>query len=496
MVPAMRRGLALVILFALLTPSAAPPAARAQDAETGDGAAVEDPVREARRLRDEAKPFFNTAGDTDLSQDERKAARKEAYTRLKKARALLDEWLEAHPEDAEKLDDLYCDIATTTYWIKKEAGIGELEGVKPKYDPPPAPAPTTEPAAGPAGGTPPKEPEQPKEPAPPGPGDVLAEIRDYEKRFPGDVPGLHERYSGFLQRFPDPASEEYAAAAAKVEEFGQRLKDVYRLARDDDPDALQNVDDGQTEALIGQLSPDLSDPSEPVRVRAAKFLGGLGSGSAAPVLLVALKKESDRAGEFHDAACEALSKIGGRRVTRMLLREKSKSPMGPTVVKVLIGTVSRGGVNARIAGEALAEYVRDMPEAEQFDAVAALFAAGKDGALGLSMAVDMAPPDKRVEYIEHLGGLGDPRVAGHLARFLPVSPPPGLRQRQHKAARDAIEKLGKGCVRYLIPILDEKDYQVWTGELLRKLTGENIKDDKRRTWEKWYRTHKRELEGR
>jgi hypothetical protein len=493
------------VLLGLLALTGATTTARAQDAPPAD-APVEDPIKEAKRLFAEAKPFFNTAGDTELSQDDRKAARKEAYTRLKKARALLDAWLEEHPDDAEKLDDLYSEIATMAYWVKKEAGIGELEGVKPRTNPPPPPStgpesgtapgsgnPSTGPSTGPAPSTGPVAPEPPK---PPSAADALDRIREYEKKFPGDVPGLHEKYTEFLQAFPDPASDEYAAAAARVEEYGQRLKDVYRLARDDDPDSLQGVDDSQVEGLIKQLSPDLADPSEPVRVRAAKFLGGLGSGSAATPLLVALRKETDDATEFHDAASEALAKIGGRRVTKMLIREKPTSPMGPTVVKVLIGTVKRGGVNARIAGEALAEYVRAMNEMTQHDAVAALREAGKDGALGLSVAVDLSPPDKRVEYIEYLGTAGEPRVVGYLARFLSVSPPPGLRARQHKAAQVAIETIGRPGVRYLIPALDEKDSVVWTGELLRKITGQNIKDDKRKTWEKWYRANRREFENR
>ncbi len=485
---------AILLLLAAALPARS--GARAQDEGGGEGAPAaigEDPVGEAKRLHKEAKPFFHRSGDTELSTDERRAARKEAYTRLKEARRLLDLWLADHPGDAERLDSLYCDIATMTFWLKKEAAIGELEGAKPRYDPPPPPP--TEPAAdGPTAGDPRTAPPAPEPPKGPTPAEVLDTIRSYEKLFPGDVPGLHERYTQFLADFPDRGAPEYSAAAERLEALGQRLKDVYRLARDEDPDALQNVDEDRVLALVKELSADLESPEEPVRVRAARFLGGLGSGTAAPALLACLRRTRETPGEFQDALVEALAKIGGRRVTATLLREKPDSAMGPVVVRVLIAVVRRGGVSARIAGEALAVYVASMGEGVRQEAVEALRTAGKDGALGLAAAVEMAPEDQKADIVKSLGGFGDPRVAGPLARLLVVNPV-GARARVHRAAREAILGLGKPAVRHLIPILDEKDYAVWTAELLRQITGEKPKDDKRKTWEKWFRAHRRELEG-
>ena len=49
--------------------------------------------------------------------------------------------------------------------------------------------------------------------------EVLEKIVEYGKRFPGDVPGLHERYRKFLSDFPDTDTPEYEAAV-------ERLKNV------------------------------------------------------------------------------------------------------------------------------------------------------------------------------------------------------------------------------------------------------------------------------
>lgn len=473
----MRRTAATTLLLLLL--AAAGPAAAA------DGEPMADPVPEATRLKDEARTFFHEAGNADNSPDERKEARKEAYSRLVKARTMLDEWLETHPDDAERLDDLYVDIASMMYWLHKEATLGELDPYHaPGSEPEPEPA---TPAKPPEGDAPPAAPKGPT------PADVLARIRDYETRFPGDVPGLHERYRKFLAEFPDPAAPEYEAAAGRLAELDRQLKDVYRVARDDDPDALEGVDDDEILHLVRELSADLESDSEPVRARAARFLGSLGSGEAADPLLDALKREFAEAGPAFDAVVEALARIGGRRVTVKLTRVRGSSTLAPVVTEILIRTVARGGVNARIAGAALAEYVADQPTEFQHRAVEALFRAGRAGALGLAMAVDLAPVEKKVEYIEHLGKMGDPRAAGPLARFLEVNPL-GARKYQHRAAREAILTLGKPAVRYLIPALDEEKVRVWTAEMLRQITGEKLRDDKRRTWEKWYRKHRRDLE--
>ncbi len=124
-----------------------------------------------------------------------------------------------------------------------------------------------------------------------------------------------------------------------------------------------------------------------------------------------------------------------------------------------------------------------------------LFQAGPDGAVGLSLVADLAPSEKKVEYLEALGRFADPRTAGNLARFLTVNPQ-GARRSHHQAARKAIEAIGKAGIRWLIPALDDPACQTWTAEMLRQITGAKPKDDKRKTWEKWFRENRRALEGK
>lgn len=470
---------ALLLAVALLTSTAVvpvPPRAVLLAEE-------KDAIAEATRLRDEAEKHFRAAGDTSASNAERKKSRKEAYTRLKRARGLLDAHLDANPGQTEKLDALYCSIATMLFWVKKEMSVDELtpkkrlSGRKPKpKTEPEKPDPEPEP-----------EPEEPKGPTAP---EVLRQIEAYEARFPGDVPGLHEHYTAFMAQFPDRSTPEYAKAVGRLEQLSARLKDVYRLARDDDPDSLKNVDADEVIGLVEELTVDLEKGDEPVRERAARFLGGLGSGRAAKPLIEALQREGG--GPVFDACVDALAKIGGERVCNRLLRVKPKSDLGPAVLDVLRKMVAQGGVAARIAGEALANYVSHFDEDAQHEAVEVLEGAGRDGALGLSIALPMAPVDRKVELIEHMGNAGDPRVAEHLAKLLTVNPA-GAFRKQHKAARKAIEKLGKPCVRYLIPALDDERTNVWTAEMLRRLTGVKQKNDKRKTWERWYRKNRRKL---
>ena len=437
-----------------------------------------DPVGEARRLHGEAKEYFAVAGDTELSRDERKKARKEAYPRLEKAKKYLDDWFVDHPDDADRHQDLYKDITIMLFWIRKEASVGELDGTesRPKPKPPVAPPP------GPAAPEPPK---------PPTAAESLAKIRDYEKSHPGDVPGLHEKYTEFLAAYPDPASPQYEEAVRRLEELGKALKDVYRLARDEDPDALSDSDPAEVEKLVDQLAPDLKSPEIAVRERAARYLGNLGSGRAAQPLVEALLSEKEPM--VLEALKEALSRLGGRRVCERLVKEKPGSPSSATVVDVLLRIVKKGGVNGRIAGEYVAGYAPGLGEPGRAEVAAALAAAGKDAAVGLALVVDLGPVDRKVEYLDLLGQWAVPRTAGYLTRFL-MTNPQGARRAQHQAARKAIEAIGKPGVRWLIPALDDKNCAVWTAEMLKQITGAKPKDDKRKTWEAWYRQNRRSLE--
>lgn len=472
--------------------------------------AADDPVQEATDLADEAEKYFRLSGDTDSKPSERKKNRKEAYVRLKKARKLLDDHLDANPGETEDLDPLYVRIASMMYWVKKEAAIGELDGTGPVVKDDPRPKKSSGPTAHPrtpdggkkkppgAGGDEPgpddgavTEPE-PETPQGPTPAEDLALVKEYEQSHPGDVPGLHERYTEFLSTHPDPATPEYQQAVERLEVLGRQLKDVYRTIRDDDPDALEDVDDAQVGKLVNQLVSDLGSDEEEVQVRAARYLGGLGSSLAVPALIDVLRSDEGR-GELHETAADSLARIGGRRVCQRLVKLRADAALEETVAGVLMKIVARGGAEGRIAGESLAEYVAERDPELRGTAVETLHEAGKAGALGLAMLLEHADTERKAEYIDHLGEMGEPRAAGHLAQFLVVNAR-GSRKDQAKAARRSIEKLGKPAVKYLIPALDDEDVAVWTAEMLKRITGHKPKNDKRKTWLRWYQRNRRKLE--
>src|SRR5438552_16281828 len=81
----------------------------------------EDRPDQARKLSGEARPFVQTSNDTDLSLEERKAPRREAYTRLKQARGLYDQYLDANPKMEEKLDQEYVELNVLIYGLRKDS---------------------------------------------------------------------------------------------------------------------------------------------------------------------------------------------------------------------------------------------------------------------------------------------------------------------------------------------------------------------------------------
>jgi HEAT repeat protein len=505
---------ALAFAAAALAPGAAggarpftPVAALAADGEAKDP----DPVGTATKLRDEAKELFRQAGDPDADGPERAKARKAGYKNLKTARNLLDEHLKEHPEDTERLDKLYCDISMMMFWLKKELTLEDMRelqggdhGGAPTQPTPPTPSSPTPSAPAPSVPTPsaptpsvptPAAPSAPAPPKVPTPADGLAEVESYGRNHPGDVPGIYELYNGFLDRFPDTTTAEYARALAARKALEDRMKDVYRLARDEDPEAIRSGSDADLKRRMDQLTADLGAEDAAVRARAAKYLGQLGLPEAAPVLLDVMKRES--AGPVFDASVDALAEIGGKRVCEKVVKAAQKDrTLAPAAVSVLSKMLAKGGPAGRLAGSALADYACECPLELQTRALAALKDAGPPGALGLSQALStMAPEAQLAELIAHVGAMKDPRTAGNLARFL-VTNPTGRRRDQAAAARTAIEAMGVPAVRWLIPALDEPTCAVWTAEMLRRLTGAKPKDDKRKTWEAWYRQNRRKLEGR
>ncbi len=83
-------------------------------------------LERARALVDEAEPFSKAAANPDLPEVERRAARKEAYVRLREARELYNAWLDEHPGQEESIDSEYTRMAAMLFWIKKMAAADEL----------------------------------------------------------------------------------------------------------------------------------------------------------------------------------------------------------------------------------------------------------------------------------------------------------------------------------------------------------------------------------
>ena len=475
------------LLAAGLAAAATPSPCRAEDPAPAAPAGAEDPLAQAHKLADEAKEFEKVAGDGDAEMQERKTARKGAYERLKKARELLDAYIDKHPDEAEKLDAFYCDVASRLYWVKKMGAVDEF-AERPSG---PAPGPSAGPSAPPGAGTKPVPAES--TPAPPTPAQALAAVDEYAKKHAGDVPGLCERYEDFLAKYPDPSTPEYARAISEVEGLRKKLKDVYRLVHDDDPDSLKNVDGAQTEKLLAQLLDDLEHGVPEVRERAARFLGALGSGKAADPLIKAMKKE--KSGPVYEACTDSLARIGGRRVCERLIKEAGDTAVFEAVVPVLTKILERGGAEGRVAGEALGAHAGWIDPAQRGALFETLSNAGAAGALGLARALEFAPPEDVAKLVEKLPEAGDPRVVTHVGKLMIVNPP-GIRAEHASAARRAIEQIGKPGVRYLIPNLDDPKVSVWTAELLQRITGQKLKDNKRKTWEQWFRMNRKAVEGR
>jgi hypothetical protein len=480
------------ILASALAATAAPQPCRAEDPAPAAPAGPTDPIAQAHKLADEAKEYERVAGDGDAEVQERKTARKGAFERLKKARDLLDQWLDKHPNDAEKLDSFYCEVASRLYWVKKMGAIDEFVDKAPSPPSGQGPGASTGPApAGDGGGSKPPGPDA--KPAPPTAAQALAAIDEYAKAHSGDVPGLCERYEDFLAKYPDASTPEYARAITDVEALRKKLKDVYRLVHDDDPDSIKNVDSAQTEKLLAQLLEDLDHGVLEVRERAAKFLGALGSGKAADPLIKTMKKE--RSGPVFMACVDSLGRIGGRRVCERLVKEGGEPEIADAVVHILEKILERGGAEGRVAGEALGAYAGGVDPGQRGPLFEALSNAGAAGALGLARAIEYAPAEDVAKLVEKLPDAGDPRVVTHIGKLMIVNPP-GIRAEHASAARRAIEKIGKPGVRYLIPNLDDPKVSVWTAELLQRITGQKMKDNKRKTWEQWFRMNRKAVEGR
>ncbi|MCU0727248.1 MAG: HEAT repeat domain-containing protein, partial [Planctomycetes bacterium] len=368
-----------------------------------------------RALRDEGKLHFDTAADVDLSPSQRNEHRKKAFVALSKAFKLLDEWCEAHPADSERLEDLMVEIHQMRYWLRKESPIGVLEedesnvrkGIPPDW--PPAPPPDVGPAPGPV----------PALPPPPPPEAVKDHIRhaeEYAKAHPWDLPGVRDLYLDIVAHTP-PGTEAYETALKRAAELDGRLKKAYRLLRNEDPDTL-DLSGAETRSLVKNLADDLKHREPDVRKRAAEYLGLLGSGDAARVLVDLFTRE--KSDEVKLAVLDALSRIGGFKTIRELGRLSGGNDAADQIdaLKILEMLAERSEAEGRHASEVVGGFVKAKDDRVAEQALSALEAMGAKGLFGLGAAVQVKNLARRLRVIEALGKTGDGRAAGYLGPFL------------------------------------------------------------------------------
>jgi HEAT repeat protein len=423
-----------------------------------------------RALHDEGKLHFDTSADVDLSPSERNGHRKQAFVALSKAFKILDDWCEAHPADAERLEDLIVEIHQMRYWLRKESPIGVLEedesnvrkGIPPDW--PPAPPPEVNPA--------PDAP--PPAPPPEAVKDHIRNAEEYAKAHPYDLAGIRDLYLDIVEHMP-PGTEAYETALKRAAELESRLKKAYRVLRNEDPDTL-DLSGAETRSLVKNLADDLKDGEPDVRKRAAQYLGLLGSGDAARVLVDLFTRE--KSDDVRLAVLDALSRIGGYKVIRELgrLSGGKDSPGQIDALKILEMLAERSEAEGRHASEAVGGFVSVKDDVVAEQALSALGAMGAKGLFGLGAAVQVKNLSRRLRVIEALGKTGDGRSAGYLGPFLIFGAKGDLRKQQ-EAAKAAVLALGKPGVPHLARFVNHPSLRQWTKYLLFQITGVNFESE-------------------
>jgi len=444
----------------------------------GSALAQELDLDRVRDLRDKGKVHFDEAANTDLSHSARNKERKAGFDYLTEAFEILDKYCDEHPNEVEALEDLMVEIHQMRYWLRKESPVGLLEdddsnvrkGIpadwppKPPDDPPePAAAPAAPPAPVPSGDNP---------PAPKTHADSIEEhlkyAAEWERVHPFDLAGIRDLYLNILEN-TSPGTAEYVYALKKISEVSSRLKQAYRLLRDEDPDTLK-LSGAEERRMVHTLSKDLKSREADVRLRAAEYLGLLRSGEAARHLVGALKKEKDP--RVQDMILSSLSDIGGVKVTEQLgsLRSVRKKDLQMDALTVLEGIAGRSTAEGKYASKALGRYVSVRDDEVAGAALGALESIGAIGVYGLVGSAQVKNHEIRLRVIRALGATGDGRAAGGLGPFLVF----GVKKRYHQykvAAKEALVKLGMPAVPYLARFMDNPSLRQHTTDVLRKITG-------------------------
>jgi hypothetical protein len=463
-------------------------------------AVQEDLLVQARALVVEAKPLMEAANDTDLPMEQRRSPRKQAFTKLKHARELFDQYLDipANASMEEKLDKEYTEIVGSIFWLKKDSGLGELEKddkpAAPEAPPPdkgaggekPAPKPAAPPSLG------------PEAPAPNGeaPSDFafraknkFAAITTYEKAHAGDLPYLKNCYEQFLADFSDPSLPEYAAAVEKLGKVNDRLRTVLKEFAKRDPDTIKTDDSKAEKSIFGRLTSDLGSKDPETRRRAARLMAAARVRSSAHFLARGLTDADD---EVAKTCREGLIGVGGRFVGEKLVefyRDASKEKQ-QAALDVLAEIVKKGPVDAAAQSASIGHFVLSNESDVAVASLALLTGMGKIGGPGLMFGLDSKILLKKTETMKALAQARYYRAATTIAdRYLGTKVPPALRN----AAMDALKTMGKPAVPYMISVLSS-DSGAYTSFVLREMTGDPtiiIGDEKK--VRAWCNAHKDEI---
>lgn len=473
-------------------------------------AAEEEALDQARKLVEEARPFFQASGNPDLSRSERKKQRREAYSRLSEARRLYDVYLDANPDRVEALDAEYCDCNALMFWCRKMASVGELDDV-PRHDAPP-PGDESEDDSedtGGIGGTstrPPKddaeEPETPPDAEPestPEPEDPRVELErrsreafeQLERRLaerPGDVAALYEEYERFLAEFDDSTLPEYGKAAMRLGSLADRMKTVFKEELQEDPDGLDDADSKTVTHAVSRLTRAMKSSDVELRRSTAAILGGLRTGAASFALVEALDDEDD---EVRRLAFEGLVATGGPRVGYNVTKVYANSRVlqsQVTAVEVLAGIAAKGPVDAKVITPFLGRFVLSRDETVVDQALDALRGLGRTAGPGLVEALETRNYLKRIAVIEAIAEVKYYPGATRIGLLLL----PGDRKDTvavRNAALAALQRMGPCAVEPLIPLLKGGRQKQWTAYAIRQITGQPFGSKSAKEIRKWCEVH-------
>jgi HEAT repeat protein len=432
-------------------------------------------------LKNKGKDHFDKSADVDLSTSKRNKHRKEAYGYLTEAFEILDAWCEKNPQSAERHEDLMVELHQMRYWLRKESPVGLLEGGDnvrkgtppgwPEKPPEDLKEPAKRPEPGPGGADPRPEPEQPA-PA----NDPVAKNMEYAEKYarehPYDLSGIRDLFLDILAH-AKPGSAHYEAALRRISDLNSRMKGFYRKLRDEDPDSL-DLSGAEERGMVHALSKDLENKESDVRLRAAEYLGLLGSGDGARHLTKALKREKEE--NVKAMIFSSLSKLGGSKTTKELakLRKERKEWIQTGAMDVLTKLVNRSPVEGRYAAMALGEYVFSRFDGIASQALGMLEGLGSAGTFGLMNAVTIKNPDKKLRVIRALGDTGEGRAGDVLGAFL-IGGAKGQLRHYRVAAEEALKKIGMPVVPYLARFVDHNRNGPYARFVLREITGKHFK---------------------